>query len=263
MKKKFLLSGIVALLSTNAFSQIVIDNDGYSVTGCAATGNYNTCYVAKSGSSSSSATVSNGTSSAATNGISGGTYVNAGSSVVVNSPSSGYVNRPSLTDSNSSAGYISSTTNTAINTVGTGSTNTTTNYNGTTYAYNTSYNGKRYYKVVSCDEYNTKYYNKNGNYGSNLVNPNNRKGSQQGIYREDNRGADIEFFDPNTKKSLGWGGALIAKQEVWVNNKLDHYEGDSISGTKYAMGQPYDGWNLVQQAGQCEYAFDPIYQLSP
>jgi len=263
MKKRFLLSGIFALLSSNVFAQISLSNEGYYVKGCAATGSYNTCYVEKTGNVNG--TISNGSSSAATNGIAGGTYVNAGSSVTVNNQSVGYVNRPVLSDSNSSAGYISSTTNNAINTIGTGGTNTTTNYNGTTYAYNTYYNGQRFYKVVSCDEYSTKYYNKNNNnnyrdnYGSTLVNPNNRKGSQQGIYRENNGWAEIEFFHPDTKKSLGWGGALIAKQEVWFNNKLDHYDGDAISGSKYAMGQPYDGWNLVHQAGQCEYPFDPIY----
>jgi len=256
MKKEFLIS-LLAVLSSNAFSQISLSNDGYVVKGCATTGSYDTCYVERNGQTTG--TISSGSSSAATNGISGGTYVSAGSSVTVNSPSVGYVNRPVLTDANSSAGYISSTTNTAINTVGTGSTNTTTNYNGTTYAYNTYYNGQRYYKVVSCEEYASKYYNTSRNYDSSLVNPNNRKGSQQGIYRENNGWAEIEFFSPVTKKSLGWGGALIAKQEVWFNNKLDHYEGDSISGTKYAMGQPYDGWNIVQEAGQCGYAFDPIY----
>lgn len=244
MKKSiFALSILSSLLATQAFAQISLSNDGYAFAGCSDQGTYNLCKFSSSGSGVSTST------SSMTNGIASSTSVQAGSSVTVTSSSAGTITRPQLTDSTSSAAYISG--NSANN----------NNYSNTVYAYNTYYNGARTYKVVSCDEYNNTYYGSYSNYGtgSSMVNPNNRKGSQTSQFREDNGWASIEFFDPNTKKSLGWGGALIAKQEVWFNNVLDHYEGDSVSGTKYAMGQPNGGWNLVQQAGQCTYPFDPIY----
>lgn len=243
MKKSiFTLTLISGLFATQAFAQISLSNDGYAFDGCSNQGSYNLCKFSSSGRGTATSTTS------MSNGISSSTPVQAGGSVTVTSNAPGTITRPQLTDSTSSAAFISG--NSANN----------NNYSNAVYAYNTYYNGARTYKVVSCDEYNTKYYGSNGyDGGSGMVNPNNRKGSQTSQFREDNGWASIEFFDPNTKKSLGWGGALIAKQEVWFNNVLDHYEGDSFSGSKYAMGQPNGGWNLVQQAGQCNYPFDPIY----
>lgn len=246
MKKSiFAISIISVLFSSQAFAQISLSNDGYSFKGCSDKGTYNLC--AFSGSSNSNSNSNSNSSSGST--IGGNTVVQGEGSVTVNSTVQNLVSRPKLTDSTSSSSYIS--TNSANN----------NEYSNTVYAYNTYYNGKRFYKVVSCDVYNTTYYGAFSDYGTGntMTNPNNRKGSQTSQYREDNGWASTEFFDPITQKSLGWGGALIAKQEVWFNNKLDHYEGDSISGSKYAIGQPNDGWNVVHQAGQCQYPFDPIY----
>lgn len=242
MKKSiFTLSIISGLFVNIASAQISLTNDGYTFSGCFDQGTYNLCKFNGSGSGASGSTMNTG--------ISGGTTVQAGGSVTVNTNSPGLVGRPILNDSsNNSSSYISS--NSANN----------NSYSNTNYAYNTYYNGKRTYKVVSCDVYNNTYYsNHNYDSGSSMVNPHNRPGSQTPQYREDNGWTDVEFFDPDTKKSLGWGGALIAKQEVWFNNRLDHYEGDSSSSGKYIIGQPNDGWNIVQQVGQCEYPFDPMY----
>lgn len=242
MKKSiFTLSILSGLLVNIACAQISLTNDGYAFAGCSDQGTYNLCKFIGTNSSSSSINMNTG--------IASSTPVQAGNSVTVTTNTPSLVSRPILTDSTSSAAYISK--NSANN----------NSYSNTTYSYNTYYNGKRTYKVVSCDVYNNTYYANSSNYGtgSSMVNPHNRTGSQTSQYREDNGWASIEFFDPNTKKSLGWGGALIAKQEVWFNNRLDHYDGDSSSSGKYVMGQPNDGWNIVQQAGQCQYPFDPMY----
>lgn len=247
MKKSIIaLSLISGLFAGTAQAQISLTNNGFTFNGCSDKGTYNLCSFTLGGSSSGG---TNSVISAMNSGIPSSTPVQAGSSVTVTTTTPGYVSRPQLTDSTSSSAYISS--NSANN----------NNYSNTVYAYNTYYNGKRYYKVVSCDTFNNTYYGSYSNYGTgnSMVNPQNRPGSQIGQYKEDNGWADIEFFDPDTKKSLGWGGALIAKQEVWFNNMLDHYEGDTVSGGKYSMGQPNSGWNIVQQAGQCQYAFDPLY----